>query len=353
MPSREKTAIATRLTPEAGEDSLVDWLGRLLTPLGSERLIGDDAAILPVTPGAGWAISTDSQIEGTHFVAGVDPAIVAQRLLSVNLSDMAAMGATPRYAFLALAAPALFDHRRFFKALARAARHHQMRVAGGDLAKSPHVHATMTIVGEKGAARWLRRSDARPGDDLWVGGTLGESAAGAVLVATGARWIGRTVELPASFSKSGSVQSAAVAAAARRAIRRHLRPRPQLELGRFLAALPAGAAMDVSDGLTRDLHRLCRASKVGAEIFFDALPAPPRFGALCEVIRRNPRELQLAGGEDYVLLFTLPQGTKLREVGAHLIGRIRRRRGVDGVSGAERFPLEPRGWDHLAPPSHQ
>src|SRR6185436_12693499 len=125
-------------------------------------------------------VTTDSQIEGVHFPPGLDPALVARRLLAVNLSDLAAMGAEPRHAFLALAAPPGFAHRRFFRALLAACRLQGVELAGGDLARDPHhVHAVLTLLGTRPAAgRWLRRDGARPGHRLWHGGTVGESAAG-------------------------------------------------------------------------------------------------------------------------------------------------------------------------------
>src|SRR5699024_2590314 len=117
-----------------------------------------------------------------------DPALLARRLLAVNLSDLAAMGAHPAYAFLALSAPSGFDHRRFFRALLAGCRRTSLRLAGGDLAASPHVVATLTLLGTKPPrSRWLRRAGALPGHDLWLGGTVGESAAGRLLIERGAR----------------------------------------------------------------------------------------------------------------------------------------------------------------------
>ena len=309
---------------KGGEDRLIDWLA---ARIGDGARIGDDAAVLP--PGA-FAVTVDHQIEGVHFPPGLDPAVVARRLLAVNLSDLAASGAVPRYAFLALAAPAGFDHRRFFTSLLAACRKFGVELAGGDLAKNPdRLSASLTLMGTKAGRRWIERRGARPGHAIWLGGTIGESAAGRRVIERGGVNDG-----PAS-----------VRAAAKRAMRRHLEPRPQLDLGRWLSDQKAGAGLDVSDGLARDLHRLCRASGVGAEIAIESLPLPTRFRDLCAAIAADPLSLALGGGEDYVLLFTLPEG--IEPPGAWRIGTITRERKVTMIREGERSPLPDVGWDHL------
>jgi thiamine-monophosphate kinase len=321
---------------EAGEDPLIDWLRRRLRRQPGGELIGDDAALLPPGSSAGpFAVTVDHQIAGVHFPPALDPAIVARRLLAVNLSDLAAMGAAPAYAFLALAAPQGFDHRRFFTALLAACRRHRLTLAGGDLARSPALSTSLTLLGGKAdGARWLERSGARPDHALWLGGTIGESALGRLLI---------------ERSETGEAFSSSLRVAARRAVRRHLAPTPQLTLGRWLGEQTAeGAAMDVSDGLARDLHRLCRASNVGAEVEVAALPFSDRFAGLCAAIGADPLALAIGGGEDYVLLFTLPEGSAPPpETRARRIGRITKRKRVVLVNGKERKDLPAIGWDHL------
>lgn len=329
-----------------GEDRLLAWLRRLLGP---ESRLGDDAALLA---GDGpWVATVDSQIEGVHFPPGLDPRRVARRLLAVNLSDLAASGAEPAYALLALAAPGGFDHKPFFRALVTACRDHRVELAGGDLAKSPAgLAATLTLLGRlpPGGARLARRG-TRPADALWLAGSLGESAAGRRLLELGARPAGRGVTLPAQLGLAGGL-----AAAAKRAVRRHLLPRPRLELGlalgRRAAAAPRHppAAIDVSDGLATDLARLCRESAVGAVVDADRLPLPPRFAALCERLELEPLATALGGGEDYALLFTLAPGDEPPAGhGAVEIGRIEAGSRLllrhEGRSG----PLPDLGWDHL------
>lgn len=335
-----------------GEDRLLAWLRE--RP-GTE-LLGDDTATLQAPAGRELRVTVDSQIAGVHVPADLDPWLLAQRLLQVNLSDLAAAGAEPGWALAAVAAPQGFDHRRFFDGLLEACGAEGVRLAGGDLAESPTLVATLTLVGTRpdGLPAPGRRG-ARPGDVLWVGGTLGESGAGQRLLARGARWTGPGehghVFLPAPFRRPQEV-----AEAARRAVRRHLAPRAQLALGAALTG-PTGrtgrtgratACMDLSDGLARDLPRLTRESGVGAEVDADVLPTAPGWAELCRALREDPVELALAGGEDYVLLFTLPAETSPPDgFGCHPIGRITPGPALTLLRSGRQEPWPDLGWDHL------
>ena len=325
-----------------GEDRRLRWLRRRVMRHGWHH-IGDDAAVLPA--GDEWAVTVDTQIEGVHFPAGLDPAVLARRLLAVNLSDLAAMGAAPAYGFLALTAPASFDHRRFFDALIGAFRNHDGELAGGDLSAADAVSAALTLVGRRAGRRWLHRANARPGDGLWLGGSVGQSALGLALLGLGARPGPRTVRLPAEFDQvARHLRQAAV-----RAVRRHLAPTPQLELGRWLGDLQRVAAIDVSDGLARDLHRMCAESGVGARIEVECLPLAAGFGQLAGHLGLDWQDLALGGGEDYVLLFTLPPGVgpPPPELGCRKIGRVHRGKAVRAVREGSVSPLPALGWDHL------
>jgi thiamine-monophosphate kinase len=322
------------------ERSLVDWLAARGETAG---LIGDDAAVFARR--APHVVTVDSQIAGVHFPPDLAPEILARRLLAVNLSDLAAMGARPAHAFLALSAPPSFAHRRFFASFLREARRRHLVLAGGDLAGAPVVAASLTLIGERWprSRRFLRRCDARPGDAIYVGGAVGESALGLELVRRGARIARQGVTLPAKLRLPR-----ALATAARRAVRRHLLPRPQLELGAALSRRARAAAIDVSDGLARDLHRLCAASGVGATIEAALLPRSREFEALAAALRLDPLELALGGGEDYVLLFTLPARADVASRGCRRIGTITKRREVVLIDPrGRRRPLPDLGWDHL------
>jgi thiamine-monophosphate kinase len=323
------------------EDALVEWLRRR-SDRGGRPLLGDDGAVIS---GQGeWAVTVDHQIAGVHYPEGLDPAILARRLLAVNGSDLAAMGAQPRFAFLALAVPPDFDTRRLFASLLRACSRLDVELAGGDLARSPTATASLTLMGKKNPrGHWLRRSHGRVDDALWIGGTLGESAAGRLLLARGAQMSGRRIDLPKAIGADRGV-----AAAARRAVRRHLLPIPQLDLGQWLSGRRRVAAIDLSDGLALDLHRLCRESGVGATLAADSLPHPAGFADLCRVLEQDPLELTLTGGEDYVLLFTLPPRQEPPpSFRCTRVGELTRKKSVRLVTTEGSQALAPSGWDHF------
>lgn len=323
--------------PLSAEDELLAWLRRRADPRG--ELIGDDAALLEAT--GDLAVSVDQQIAGVHFVADLDPRLVARRLVRVNLSDLAATGAAPAYALLALALPEGFPARDLLAACVAECERWKLRLAGGDLARHQLLSASLTVIGRLPSRGGLRRDAARPGDSLWLGGVVGLSGLGRALVAAGARRQGRRVQLPATLDLPRSAE-----AVARRAVNRHLLPEPQLELGRQLARRSRVAAIDVSDGLALDLHRLCRASGVGARLDATALPAVPGQAALARHLGLAPLELALAGGEDYVLLFTLPPRSRGPR-GTYRIGVVTAGNAVEiTIDGAPR-PLAAAGWDHL------
>lgn len=323
------------------EERLVAWLRRRLGDAADAP--GDDAAILPAA--GSRAVSVDQQVEGVHFVADLEPRLVGRRLVGVCLSDLAAAGAEPAYGFLTVAAPAAYPLRRLLRAVIDAAQGYGIELAGGDVARAPRLALTLTVLGRhEGRGHWLRRSTARPGDSLWLGGPVGESALGRILVAEGAAMVGRGVRLPMGLELPGALQRAA-----RRAVRRHLTPRPQLELGLRLARRRRVAAIDISDGLAIDLHRLCRESGVGARIAAEALPIPVAVERCASRLGESALDLALTGGEDYVLLFTLPARASKPPPSCHRIGSITANELVHLERGGRLELLPPAGWDHLRP----
>ena len=344
-----------------GEDRVLTWLRE---QPGTE-LLGDDAAHLPCRPGAaadggggGWVVTTDPQIGGVHVPADLDEILLARRLLHVNLSDLAASGAEPAYALVALAAPEGFQHKRFFHGLLEVCEEEGVRLAGGDLARTAPgceaVSAVMTLLGAvpEGASP-LTRSAGRPGDRLWVGGTLGESGAGRRLLARGAR-LASYGEHAHVFLPAAARATPELVEAGRAAVVRHLAPRAQVALGRWLASRSGAraAALDLSDGLARDLPRLAAESGVTAVVDAAALPLASGFEALCAVLDEDPQELALGGGEDYVLLFTLPPGeAPPAEFECHAIGHLEESKEAPGevflIQDGERRPMPALGWDHL------
>jgi len=375
-------------TVERGEDRLIDWLRR---QPGTE-LIGDDAALL-ADPGRTTVATVDSQIAGVHIPSELDAGLLARRLLHVNLSDLAAMGAPPPglddsasladfataaapaapdapatpatpppretgappeawcHALVAIAAPEFFDHRHFFSLLLAEGAEVGAALAGGDLASSPTLTLTMTLIARP-PSDWqpVRRRDARPGDRLWVGGTLGESGAGLRLLRRGARLTAHGerahVFLPGELRADDTV-----AEAARAAVRRHLEPSAQLALGGWLGAQRRSeriAALDLSDGLGRDLPRLARESGVGVEVDSAALPLAEGFRELCDALGQDPLDLALGGGEDYVILFTLPAALEPpKRLGCHAIGTITDGDELTLLRDGHREAWPRVGWDHL------
>ncbi len=244
--------------------------------------IGDDCALLAPSPGMQLAISSDMLVEGRHFFAGEDAQRLGHKCLAVNLSDLAAMGARPVAFTLALALPAaerawLEGFSRGLFALADA---HGCELIGGDTTKGP-LNICITVFGEVAPGRALRRSAARPGDDVWVSGTLGDARLAL-----------------AGYQGGLALPADALAAAG---TRMHM-PTPRVALGVMLAERSlAHAAIDISDGLVGDLGHILEKSRVGATLNADALPAGPVLASQPQAMRRA---FTAAGGDDYELCFT-------------------------------------------------
>lgn len=247
--------------------------------------IGDDAALLNPTPGCQWVISTDSLVQGVHFPEHYSPADLGYRALAVAVSDLAAMAATPVGFTLALTLPAVDDGwlQGFSDGLAACAADHRISLIGGDTTRGP-LNIGITVYGEAISGQALRRAGACPGDLLCVGGPLGDGAAGLAVV------LGQ--ELPGSLTE----------AARNYLLNRFWRPRAQCELGAALAGV-ATAGLDISDGLLQDAAHLARASGVAVQLRRAALP---RSAALQAWPAAQQLDWMLRGGDDYVLLFTLP-----------------------------------------------
>lgn len=247
--------------------------------------IGDDAALLRPPADQLLAISCDVLNEGVHFLAADPPFDVGWKALAVNLSDLAAMGATPAWALLGLSLPAADADwlDAFLDGFMALAALHGVALVGGDTTRGPRSIA-VTVHGFVPAEAALRRSGARPGDDLWVTGTLGDAAAGLALAL-------------------GDAAADVLRSSHREALSARLRrPTPRIAAGLALRAV-AHAAIDVSDGLLADLGHLLAASSVGAELWLDALPASP---ALATIDAEARWRWQACGGDDYELCFSAP-----------------------------------------------
>ena len=250
--------------------------------------IGDDCALIRATPNRELAISTDTLVSGTHFFADADPEKLGHKALAVNLSDLAAMGAAPRYVTLALTLPNIDDawlaaFSRGFFALADA---HQLELIGGDTTRGP-LSITMTIFGEVDAGRALKRDGAKAGDDIWVSGSLGGAALALMHLQS-------RLTLPLSILVG-------IEACLHQ-------PAPRITLGLALLDI-ASAAVDISDGLLADLGHICERSELAATVDHAVVPMAP---ALLTVAADVRDRCALAGGDDYELCFTAPSAQRQR-----------------------------------------
>jgi thiamine-monophosphate kinase len=288
--------------------------------------IGDDCAVLRLAEGSETLVTTDFSLEGVHFRRPWHPPeSVGHRCLARGFSDIAAMGGTPLAVFLSLALPAKLEQRwveRFMRGLLRLARRHGAVLAGGDTAASPGgVMADVVVVGAVPAGGAILRSGARPGDLIYVTGTLGAAAA---------------------ITRHFLAHPRARLAPGKHA--RHFFPAPRIAVGEYLREHRLATAMiDVSDGLSTDVGHICDESGVGARVYADAIPRLPGAAGM---------ELALNGGEDYELLFTArPRkrvASQIAGVTVARVGEITRERRVVLVQEGRERPLPPRGWQHFA-----
>ncbi len=291
--------------------------------------IGDDAALLAIPPGMQLVVTADTLNAGVHFPDGTDAADIGWKSLAVNLSDLAAMGATPAWCTLSLSLPQAEDDAwidAFLDGFLHLAGQHGIALVGGDTTRGP-LSIAVTAMGlvEPGSA--LRRDGAQPGDDVWVTGTLGDAAFALPWILTG--------QEPSLFSRT-----------------RLDRPSPRVAAGKRLRGL-AHACIDLSDGLLADLAHVCVRSGVGAEVELGALPASVDLQSLEPAARW---QLQAGGGDDYELCFTatprhrelIMQAMDFAGVAATRIGRVVPGQGVRALDdcGVEWRPART-GYQHF------
>ena len=296
--------------------------------------VGDDCALLAPTPGMQLAVSSDMLLEGRHFSPQDSPAGIGHKSLAVNLSDLAAMGATPRWATLAIALPEENDAwlTAFARGFFRMADQHGIELVGGDTTRGA-LTLSITVMGEIPPGQALRRDGAQVGDDIWVSGVLG-SAAMALAYRQGRLFmdqIDAAKVLPALYL-----------------------PTPRVALGIALRGL-AHSAIDISDGLLADLGHILERSGKGAQLAFGALPTLPVVQTyLHETVAR---ECVLAGGDDYELCFTAPADRReailaaaaSANVNVSRIGQITAEPGLTVLAAdGQPLPYDKTGYDHFA-----
>ena len=318
-----------------GEFELIE---RYFAAVGAPRSdvvlgVGDDAAVLTVPAGEELIACTDTLVEGRHFPQGFAAFDIGWRALAVNLSDLAAMGAEPRWATLALTVPSIDEEwlEEFVRGFAALGQAHSVALVGGDTTRGP-LTLTVQALGTAAPGSALTRAGARPGDLLYVTGWPGDAAAGLAL-------------LQGTLAGAGANRAALEL--------KFRRPEPRVAFGQKLRGV-ASACIDVSDGLAGDLGRLASASGVAAIVRAAELPLSRALYTLAG--ERRARDYALGGGDDYELLFTVPpagrvalsRATAARGAPAcHCIGEIVSGRGVRVVGEKGDLPL-PRGWDHFA-----
>jgi thiamine-monophosphate kinase len=293
---------------DLGERALLARLLARLPRPGAQILVGpgDDAAVIEPGRRTRLVLTTDALVECVHFSrTWSSPADIGHKALAVNLSDLAAMGAIPRWALVSLALPAdlaVDAAEALMTGLADHARAHGVSVVGGNLARSTGgLIVDVTAGGEVSSRKWLTRGGGRPGDELWVSGTLGASRAGLEM-------------LEASAGTEGATDDRTCTA-------RHRRPVQRVRLGIALARSGAArAAMDASDGLADAVRQLATASACGARVEAELVPVEPGAHTWWTARGRDPLLTAIEGGEDYELVFAVPprRRGRLRHVRQHV-----------------------------------
>jgi thiamine-monophosphate kinase len=306
------------------EPGFVDFLKKRF-PFRHGLGIGDDASVVR-SGGHFQLISCDILVEDVHFrLEDFSQQDLAMKALATNISDIAAMGGRAQYFYLGLGFPNRLgeaDLRSFFKGLEKGCRKWNVELAGGDYSRAAKMSVAITIIGQ--SPKPVLRSGARPGDWIAVTGRTGESALGLKLLLRG--------ESDSPF------------------IRTHKRTVPQIRKGLILAGF-AHAMIDISDGLLLDLSRLLAASGVGAEIDYEKIPVSRPFKRICRQHRYSEKELVLAGGEDYQLLFAVSPRREiaLRRTGIkyHVIGRVTSQRRLQVREAGRPLKVPRLGFDHF------
>ena len=299
--------------------------------------IGDDAAVLRVPDGCDLVAAVDTIVESRHFPAGSDPRSIGHRALAVNLSDLAAMGAQPAWATLALTLPSADEAwlEGFAAGLAALARRHGVTLVGGDTTRGP-LTVSIQIMGFVPRGGALLRSGARAGDLLAVTGTLGDAGAGLALAQAG-----------------GDARAATADAAALELLRRFEYPTPRVEMGLAARGI-ATAAMDLSDGIAGDLVKFAAASGLAAHVDVDRLPLSAALGS--RESAALARDRALCAGDDYELMFAVPAAraaalaaaAEALELRLTVIGSFAPGRDVTWSSNGGAFTPAGGGFDHFA-----
>lgn len=283
-----------------GEFGLINRIsGKVEKGTGVITGIGDDAAVTVLTPGMQLVTSTDMLLEDVHFrLSWHSPYLLGRKSLAVSISDIAAMGAIPRWALLSIALPAgtkLDFVEEFSRGFLSMAAEYGISLIGGDTCSSGNGFIiSVTIMGEQFPDRIIRRSGAKAGDDIWVTGTLGDAAMGLRILEGADPAHSKSLELPDGISKEMLIS-------------RLLDPAPRVAAGLCLAeSCLATAMIDISDGILGDFGHIAESSEVGGIIYLEELPLSAELESLPDHYREMTSRISLTGGEDYEICFTAP-----------------------------------------------
>lgn len=315
------------------EFSLIDTYFKNISPKSSDILvgIGDDAACLSVPPDMDLLVSTDTLVEGVHFLKEWDPFDIAYRSLAVNVSDIVAMGAKPKWVSLALTLPLVEQSwlQRFSQGLKTVLAEYQVALIGGDVTKGSLV-ITLSILGLSKKGGVVTRSQAKPGDGIFVTNELGGAA----------------------FAVASLKQTEINSTAYKACLKKLLQPKPRIDFISILQQF-ASAAIDISDGLEADLYHILECSGVGAYIELEKIPVNKAVLNLCQ---ERALDFALTGGDDYELCFTVPEGkiddmlSRVREndLRCYQIGTISKEKGLRAkAENGQIIHLQGKGYAHF------
>ncbi|MFL5653391.1 MAG: thiamine-phosphate kinase [Ktedonobacteraceae bacterium] len=329
---------------ELGEFGLIARITGGLPPSSDVIVgVGDDAAVLDIGGDQLLVATCDAQVEDTHFrLRRTSPRDIGRRVLAVNLSDIAAMGARPRFALISLLLPPTLDVAvldGIYAGLREEATQFDVALVGGNIARNAErLIIDITLLGTGTRNKLLRRDTAKAGEVVMVTGSLGAAAAGLLVL--------EDEQLAAKIAPESLV---GVLAAQRT-------PTPRVAAGQWLAQHGVTTGIDVSDGLAADLSHICEASSVGVQIEAEELPIQPEVARIAALAGREPQDLALFGGEDYELVFTVPADRAdilahelfvATGVTATAIGTICEGSAMTLLRQGKPFPLGSSGWDHL------
>ncbi len=316
---------------EIGELGFIEWIRNNFQAPPEEVIvgIGDDTAVIKEDKGY-LLITKDLLIEDVHFKISFDPFLLGRKSMAVNISDISSMGGEPLYSFLGIGFPKELPWdwiEKFMQGIKEISKEYGIFLIGGDTCASSKLFISITLVGRTDKA--ILRSSAREGEFIYVTGNLGDSGAGLHILLN-------KLERDEPHYKY--------------LVERHLNPTPRVKAGRYLRGI-VSAMIDISDGLSIDLHNLCRESKVGALIYENKIPLSDELKKFCKDIGEEPLKFALRGGEDYELLFTSSKPMEdliIESLPISQIGKIEKReKGIRILRNGKEEPFPRSGWEHF------